>query len=208
MRRIIAFTLFLIALPSASFAQDTIEKSETTYYVQTSGGQPTVCGIEYALLYRDRTYLSGVSVEIMTRPGEVPNAAQVAAARALVANKAQQYGFGQNDVVGHGEIAPGHREVTEGTAIAQSIRQNGFAPAPTEDAWQPQVAQPGQFIKYGPLALPNRANADLQANNVPQPTLVRDSSGGVPVGFDSSGRMSLGAALTTSPETTMIPALR
>jgi hypothetical protein len=59
MRRLIAFTLFVCALSSTSYAQDVVEKSETTYYVETSGGKPTVCGIEYVLAYRDQTYLAG-----------------------------------------------------------------------------------------------------------------------------------------------------
>jgi hypothetical protein len=44
---------------SPALAQDTIMESQISFYVQTSAGQPTVCGIEFALLYRERTYRQG-----------------------------------------------------------------------------------------------------------------------------------------------------
>jgi hypothetical protein len=53
---------FLVTGPTN--AQDTIEKSETTFYVQTAGGIPRVCGIEFALLYKDRTYKQGATSAI------------------------------------------------------------------------------------------------------------------------------------------------
>lgn len=65
-----------------------------------------------------------LSIEIMTRPGEKPNEAQIKAAHALASVKAKEYGFGEKDIEAHGRLAPGHREVTEGTAVVDYIRSN------------------------------------------------------------------------------------
>jgi hypothetical protein len=56
--------LILLLSTSAAFAQDTVQKSEVTLYVQSAGGQPHVCGIEYTILYLDRTYREGALAAI------------------------------------------------------------------------------------------------------------------------------------------------
>jgi len=65
-----------------------------------------------------------LSVEIMTRPGEKPNEAQLAALHSLAKRKADQYGFSPNDIEAHGRLAPGHREPTEGVDAVDYVRQN------------------------------------------------------------------------------------
>jgi len=40
-------------------AQEKIESSEISFYVQTSGGNPAVCGVDAVLIYRDQTYQRG-----------------------------------------------------------------------------------------------------------------------------------------------------
>lgn len=70
-----------------------------------------------------------LSVEIMTREGERPNAAQIAAARQLIAAKSQEYGFKASDVYGHGELAPGHREASEGMDVVNLVRGQGLGSA-------------------------------------------------------------------------------
>lgn len=75
---------------------------------------------------RDLTNANTLSVEIMTRKGEKPNEKQLAAARALVESKAGQYGFKAEDAVGHGEIAPGHKDEHEGMDLVNAIRSEGF----------------------------------------------------------------------------------
>jgi hypothetical protein len=60
----IPLALMGLLVTSSANAQDTIEKSETTFYVQTAGGDPQICGIEFALLYRDRTYQQGAVAAI------------------------------------------------------------------------------------------------------------------------------------------------
>lgn len=67
-----------------------------------------------------------LAVELMTKPGERPNDQQIAAAHSLVASKAKQYGFTDKDVYGHGELAPGHKEATEGMDVVKRIRAQGF----------------------------------------------------------------------------------
>ena len=51
-----ALAALLVAGVSPVSAQDTIVQSEIAYYVQTSAGQPTVCGIQFSMVYYDRTY--------------------------------------------------------------------------------------------------------------------------------------------------------
>jgi hypothetical protein len=43
----------------SAWAQDTIIQSQTAFYVQTSAGAPTVCGIEFSMMFTDRTYRHG-----------------------------------------------------------------------------------------------------------------------------------------------------
>ena len=57
--------LFLLILAVAAIgaestldAQDTVQHSENGFFVQTSGGAP-VCGFNFNIIYRDRTYLNG-----------------------------------------------------------------------------------------------------------------------------------------------------
>lgn len=73
----------------------------------------------------DLTNDNTLSVEIMTREGERPNAAQVASARQLIAAKSQEHGFKASDVYGHGELAPGHREASEGMDVVNLVRGQG-----------------------------------------------------------------------------------
>jgi hypothetical protein len=57
--------LVLVSEACPLHAQDKIENGETGFFVQTSGGVPAICGFEFTLIYRDRTYqrgrLSGVT---------------------------------------------------------------------------------------------------------------------------------------------------
>jgi hypothetical protein len=77
MHRLIVLTLFLTALSNPSSAQDTIQKSETTYYVQTSEGQSKVCGIKYVLLYRDWTYRAGAPATVTGTLGWIETQDQI-----------------------------------------------------------------------------------------------------------------------------------
>jgi len=36
-----------------------VQKSETEFFVQTSGRNPEVCGLDYTIMYIDRTYRHG-----------------------------------------------------------------------------------------------------------------------------------------------------
>ena len=59
--RICATTIICLILTAANplQAQDRIENSETDFYVQTAGGNPTVCGLEFVVVYHDHTYRDG-----------------------------------------------------------------------------------------------------------------------------------------------------
>lgn len=92
-----------------------------------------------------------LSVEIMTRPGEKPNKAQTEAANRLIRAKAQEYGLKPEDIEGHGRLAPGHKEVTEGTAVVDYIRQNWGGTA---------VARVDTGAEAGEPAKPLPANID------------------------------------------------
>lgn len=48
-----------LATTSPLPAQDTVQQSETGFFVQTSGGVPALCGFEFMMLYLDRTYRDG-----------------------------------------------------------------------------------------------------------------------------------------------------
>lgn len=76
----------------------------------------------------DLTNANTIGIEIMTRPGERPNQAQIATARALGHQLMTKYGLGAKDVVGHGEVAPGHRHADEGMEAVKALREGGNAP--------------------------------------------------------------------------------
>lgn len=65
-----------------------------------------------------------IAVEIVTRPGEKPNEAQIAAVQRLAMSKSEQYGFSPFDIEAHGRLAPGHKEASEGTSVVDYIREN------------------------------------------------------------------------------------
>jgi hypothetical protein len=46
--------LFALAVARPAYAQDEVQKSETEFYVQTSGGTAQACGMEYTIAYIDR----------------------------------------------------------------------------------------------------------------------------------------------------------
>jgi len=47
-------------------AQEKLESSEASFFVQTSGGSPAVCGFDAILMYRDQTYRRGALAGIRT----------------------------------------------------------------------------------------------------------------------------------------------
>jgi hypothetical protein len=53
---IICAILFVV---SPLRAQDKIETSDTDFFVQTAGGNPAICGLEFWLVYHDHTYGGG-----------------------------------------------------------------------------------------------------------------------------------------------------
>lgn len=64
--KICAATLLALTVAGPAYAQDPdVQQSEADFYVQTSGGAAAVCGMEYSIMYIDRTYphrdLVGVS---------------------------------------------------------------------------------------------------------------------------------------------------
>ena len=46
--------LFALAVVGPAYAQDEMKRSETEFYVQTSGGAAEVCGLDYTIMYVDR----------------------------------------------------------------------------------------------------------------------------------------------------------
>jgi len=46
--------LFALAVVDPAYAQDEMKRSETEFYVQTSGGAAEVCGLDYTIMYVDR----------------------------------------------------------------------------------------------------------------------------------------------------------
>ena len=66
---------FIVAAVTAIpvHAQEKIESSEISFYVQTSGGNPAVCGIDAVLIYRDQTYQRGALAGIRASLGWVEN---------------------------------------------------------------------------------------------------------------------------------------
>ena len=57
--KICAATLLALTVAGPAYAQDDVQKSETEFFVQTSGGDPEVCGLDYTIMYIDRTYRQG-----------------------------------------------------------------------------------------------------------------------------------------------------
>ena len=51
--------IFVVLTATALHAQEKIESSDTTFFVQTAGGEPMDCGFDEVLAYRDQTYLRG-----------------------------------------------------------------------------------------------------------------------------------------------------
>ena len=52
--------LFALAVVRLAHAQDEAKRSETEFYVQTSGGAAEVCGLDYTIMYVDRRNLAGI----------------------------------------------------------------------------------------------------------------------------------------------------
>jgi len=74
-------------------------------------------------------YLSNrnsIGIGLMTPKGGKATPAQIKAAHALTAQLAQQHGFSEKNVFGHGEVAVGHRKATEAMDAVEYIRKNGF----------------------------------------------------------------------------------
>jgi hypothetical protein len=67
-----------------------------------------------------------LSIGLMTTRGGTPTEKQIAVARQLAAQKAGEHGFTAKDVYGHGEVAVGHRQATEGMMVVEPIRQHGL----------------------------------------------------------------------------------
>jgi hypothetical protein len=76
----LALTALLVSteagIGSAS-AQDTIIYSQTAFYVQTSAGQPTVCGIDFSIAYNDRTYRQAAAAVLKGTLGWVESQGQI-----------------------------------------------------------------------------------------------------------------------------------
>lgn len=68
MRALLVTCIVIVLTACPLHAQEKIENSEISFYVQTSGGNPAVCGIDTVLIYRDQTYqrgaLAGVRVSL------------------------------------------------------------------------------------------------------------------------------------------------
>lgn len=92
-----------------------------------------------------------LSIEIITREGEKPNATQIAAATQLSKQLAAKYGFNAaKDVYGHGEVTKeNHRRPTEGINVVQALR-GGAQPtqfAQNQERGLQQTAQLPQEIR-------------------------------------------------------------
>jgi len=51
--------LSALAVVGLAYAQDEVKRSETEFWSQTSGGAAEVCGLDYTIMYVDRTYRQG-----------------------------------------------------------------------------------------------------------------------------------------------------
>jgi hypothetical protein len=58
MRALVA-CIFVVLAATALHAQEKIESSDATFFVQTAGGEPLGCVFDEVLVYRDQTYLLG-----------------------------------------------------------------------------------------------------------------------------------------------------
>lgn len=65
--------------------------------------------------------------------GKMPTPEQELAGKALISSLGEAYGIKPANVVGHGELQPGHRDTREGGNIASDIRKHGFG-VPTQVA--------------------------------------------------------------------------
>ena len=54
-----AAILFALSVVGPACAEDEVQKSETEFFVQTSGGNSEVCGLDYTIMYIDHTYRHG-----------------------------------------------------------------------------------------------------------------------------------------------------
>jgi hypothetical protein len=54
-----AAIVFGLVFSAPVHSQDTIQGAETSFYVQSSAGEPKGCGFEFTYVYRDRTYRQG-----------------------------------------------------------------------------------------------------------------------------------------------------
>jgi len=122
-----------------------------------------------------------LGIEIMTRPGHSPNAAQLKTTRLLAKQLADKHGFSQEDVWGHGETSPGHRETTEGK-FANSIRTVGFDAEMDYEVAAQDIAQGTKIVDRTPVqnrSLTSFANLSPPGQE-PQlksgPTLVREGT--------------------------------
>ncbi len=91
-----------------------------------------------------------LGIEIMTRPGHSPNAAQLKSTRILTKQLATTHGFAQTDVWGHGETSPGHRKTTEGK-FASSIRTVGFDADMDYEVAAQDIAQGTKIVDRTPV---------------------------------------------------------
>lgn len=67
-----------------------------------------------------------VGIEVVAMDDSDVTPEQVQAAKALTLSLSERYGFDpMSDVFGHGEVAPGHKQATEGMTIVSQIRENG-----------------------------------------------------------------------------------
>lgn len=73
----------------------------------------------------DLTNDNTIGIEIMTRPNERPNEKQIAVARQLGLQLLEKYRLTPQDVMGHGELAPGHRMANEAIEAVEAIRNGG-----------------------------------------------------------------------------------
>jgi len=84
-RIIVAYTvLLLFASLGVARAQDRIETSETDFYVQTAAGNPTICGLEFTLVYHDDTYRGGALAGVTGSLGWFENKGNIGLALKIV----------------------------------------------------------------------------------------------------------------------------
>lgn len=85
MRIFVAAIIYVIlAAVSPLRAQDRIENSETDFYVQTAGGNPTICGLEFTFVYHDHTYRGGALAGVTGSLGWFENKGNIGLALKIV----------------------------------------------------------------------------------------------------------------------------